>query len=706
MPEPSQASIDFDASRAIERDAPGARASMTARRDRAATAVAGAIVIASLALRAVVRGPYYPGWDIMLAVTGAFCAATKPLRDTLRLAFDTHPQSHLSVSSYSVFGALIPGYLDSLYPWEYWPHLVALILVAATFWLIAIALELPWRRRWIVLLAWAASPPLLSFALVGFPWGTAFLPHAVAMVAILKPSVRRSWLLTPLLCLVATVVAWQGYDLGKTVFVAFLAGAILVRNVPLLTRLVWLAVGAFQVWAVVTHQSGPTHAFIGTRPDGIWPILAALGTVGRSLVTRHGVDLPFLLVAAALGLCCVRRDRLFLATQLAVQLGLVVLLTMSAQSELRPRRFLAVGYCAVVIVGAAFRADSPLRGRRAIVAVLVAGVIAQIGSFVAFASWPRPAVDFPLPYTHSEADYMVVRPPIDWATRMSEDVLAGDTLVVVYGRFAYDENATNPTAVLERVYLHVGHDRFVRQVHVFGSLPCGFSCLPLRPLSEIEHGVAQVASNAAVSSRPVHLYYSQDFHLTYEHTFETESALVFAAVRRHFALRDELVLGPKLLHFRLVPRPAGASGGITMARAGGDLVGATSPVEERVRVTWNRLPFEHYWVVDQPRPPRSAYVDARPWPGALRVQLSGTMTIARSGRYELILGAEEPAELRLDGEKLLSTPGGGIRIDQASRPLAPGDHDVQVAYDDAQGTAHLLVDVYREGDGDPAAPAP
>jgi hypothetical protein len=88
------------------------------------------------------------------------------------------------------------------------------------------------------------------------------------------------------------------------------------------------------------------------------------------------------------------------------------------------------------------------------------------------------------------------------------------------------------------------------------------------------------------------------------------------------------------------------------------------------------------------------------------VQLSGTMTIARSGRYELILGAEEPAELRLDGEKLLSTPGGGIRIDQASRPLAPGDHDVQVAYDDAQGTAHLLVDVYREADGEPAAPAP
>ena len=50
-------------------------------------------------------------------------------------------------------------------------------------------------------------------------------------------------------------------------------------------------------------------------------------------------------------------------------------------------------------------------------------------------------------------------------------------------------------------------------------------------------------------------------------------------------------------------------------------------------------------------------------------------------------------------------PGGGTQIMQTSRPLAPGPHALEVTYDDANGTAHLLVDTYREPDDAPAPPA-
>jgi hypothetical protein len=81
----------------------------------------------------------------------------------------------------------------------------------------------------------------------------------------------------------------------------------------------------------------------------------------------------------------------------------------------------------------------------------------------------------------------------------------------------------------------------------------------------------------------------------------------------------------------------------------------------------------------------------------MRVHLFGTLTIARAGRYELLLGADDTAVLRIDGEPVLSTPGGGIRIEQAFRSLAEGPHSIDVTYDDAAGTAHLLVDMRHEG---------
>jgi hypothetical protein len=673
---------------------------VSARREWAATAGAAIVVATSLVARVAIRDRYYPGWDIVFATQGTFVATTKSVREALALVVDPTAFGSLSVPRNSLLCALLPGYLGRLWPWEYWGHLVTLLLVVATLALVATAMTLPARRWWIVLLAWGASPALLSFSLAGFPWATAFLPHALALVAVLHPRVRRTWFLGPILCTAAVATAWQGYELGKTAFVVFLAGAVLLGEVPVLARLLWLATGAFQLHTVLVHPSAATFAFMSTPIPSVWPVVEATGRVMTDVFfVPHGLDLPFLLAAAVVALVALRRDRLFLATLLAVQLGLVVVLAMNSPGELRPRRFLVVGYCALTLVAAAFRGDARPRAHAAIVVLLVAGTVGQVGNLVAFARGPRPAVDYPLPYTYSQADYMVPRPPIDWAARMGDEVLAGDTVLVVYGRFAYDENATNPTNVLERIYLRVGHERFVRSVLVFGSLPCGYDCLPLRPLSDIDRALADITPDGPILPSSVHLYYSQDLFLTYEHTFETESATAFAAIRRRFALREESVLGPKLLHFRLVPRPADATDGITITQPTGLLTHGTSGLGEATAVTWSSLPFERYWVLDEPRPPRSSYVEPRPW-GAdpLRVALRGTLALARTGHYEVILGADESAEVLLDGKPVVSKLGPDFRVAQVSLPLAAGTHALEVTATDQDGVAHLLVDIYREGD--------
>ena len=56
--------------------------------------------------------------------------------------------------------------------------------------------------------------------------------------------------------------------------------------------------------------------------------------------------------------------------------------------------------------------------------------------------------------------------------------------MLLYNLGCYSESFTNPVGVLERLYLGLGHERFVQSVFVFGSERCRYSCLPIRPQAE------------------------------------------------------------------------------------------------------------------------------------------------------------------------------------------------------------------------------
>ncbi|HYV57169.1 MAG TPA: hypothetical protein VE911_06485, partial [Candidatus Nitrosopolaris sp.] len=399
----------------------------------------------------------------------------------------------LPFSVYSAPYSLIPGYLGRLWPWEYWVHVLVLVTFCGTLWTILRAAGLPLRAGGILLLGWGASPMLLSHAVEGYPWASAFLPHALALWITTSPSLRRRPLLTLLAALMVDELSWHVYELGKTVAVVFLAGTVLLPRVPRSTRAAWLVAALAQLGEVLfVHPTANINAFVYQRSSpwpavhpGLGAVMAGVAAVARAIATLE-LDLPVLLAAGVASCFFFRRDRRFLVALLLVQLGLVVLLAIFQADQLRPRRFIMVeGYCLVAIAWMCREASAV--PRRLIAALLVLGNVWQGAELIGFFSIPFAGTSFMMPYTYSrEGVGLVTLAHVDWAHALRREVEEGRRVLLLYNLDCYPENFTNPSGVLERLYLRLGHERFVRSVFVFGSRACRYCCLPIHPLTDFE----------------------------------------------------------------------------------------------------------------------------------------------------------------------------------------------------------------------------
>jgi hypothetical protein len=675
--------------------------------DRAATAgigrllppLAGVAVAGSLVARIASRGRYYPGWDLVAATEGYFLSSTRSPGEVLATVLHENRTHSLPFPLYSVLCNLVPGYLERLWPWEYWAHLVTFLLVLLTLWLIVRATGLRGPRRWIVVLAWGASPALLSFSLAGFAWATAFLPHALALCVTLDRTLHRRRALAAVLCLIANETALHVYELGKTVFVVFLGAAVLVRDAPRSARAIWIGAGLLGLYATLARTTSNLFEFTRLHPGGPG-VVAALRTVADAVLVSRMVDLPILLVAAVLSFWLFRRDRLFVLAMLLVQMGLVVVLATVGAEAVRPRRYLMVDYYCLVAIACAFREAEPAsahgaRGRALLLALLVAGNVWQMGDLVRFVREPRADRGWTMPYTFSQSDYMVPFAEVDWAAEMAQRVERGEKLIVVYNLDAYTENHTNPTGVLERVYLRVGHRRFVDSVFVFGSTTCRYDCLPIRPLAELPDVVDAIRPGGPIDPATVSVYYTQELHRTSRHTFTHESATIFGAIRSRFVLGEASPPGAKFLRFTVAPRTDTGPLDATLER--GTVSWAAAASEER-SVPWESFPLEYYWVLDEPPP--SPFLLAREWNDRpIAIRASGTLHVTAGGRFALLLGSDEPSQLTLDGALVLENAAAGtFQLVQRTVTLAPGWYELEVRDTDQEGIAHLLVDLHDADD--------
>jgi hypothetical protein len=116
--------------------------------------------------------------------------------------------------------------------------------------------------------------------------------------------------------------------------------------------------------------------------------------------------------------------------------------------------------------------------------LLFAGALWQLGATVAWAARPltveRGHFVHPLPFTWSSVDFFPDPGAIDrelvWLDRLRNDV----EVVVPTKPDDPSENCTDPQALLERLYLSVGHARFVARLRVTpGLIRCSWASLPL-----------------------------------------------------------------------------------------------------------------------------------------------------------------------------------------------------------------------------------
>jgi hypothetical protein len=194
--------------------------------------------------------------------------------------------------------------------------------------------------------------------------------------------------------------------------------------------------------------------------------------------------------------------------------------------------------------------------RTALVVLLAAGAAWQLVDLVRFVRAPFPQRHrwvYTMPFADSQADYMVETRDVDWLLELRARAQAGETLLLVYDLGAYDENYTNPSASLERLYLYLGHDAFVRTVFAFGSTPCRHACVPVRPMAELGPFLdsLEAGTGPALATLTGYWVVEQPYD-TPQFTADRRHAL--DELRRRFAVTVETPLTAKYHRFRLAPR--------------------------------------------------------------------------------------------------------------------------------------------------------
>ena len=445
--------------------------------------LAVAIVLVSLFLRIWHRDGLYPGWDILGAADGLRIVSTQTPVEIFAWLRERQFDASLSWNVYGVPLVLVPGVLTWLYPWEHWAAVTTFVFTTAAFALAAWAV-LPRGERWLMLLGLGASGALLSSLISGFAYGSAFWPYAVALAVVFR---GRRFVPSLLGTLLALLLAWQVQELGPTVCAVFVLAGIGRRDVPLQFRLLWLAGGALGAYLAVAHPPG----IVKTRPS--IPALEHLErTTENVLAVFRGPlrpDTPILLPLALVAALLLQRDRLLWWGLLALQVMLMAWLALTeGPDKLWPRRLLLLDSVALLIVAVA--ATQRPRWRPLVLGALAIANVWQLAETVAWVRAPRDpegkGFSFPLPYTHTTLDYMVDLPTTAWTDEIQRDIDAGKRIILIYNMNAYTENATNPTAVPERLYLRLGHERFLDTVLMFGSSDVRQHPFPVRPMETLD----------------------------------------------------------------------------------------------------------------------------------------------------------------------------------------------------------------------------
>jgi hypothetical protein len=668
--------------------------------------------LVSIIARVVYRGSYYPGWDALGPAHGLYLVSTLPFTEAVAEAF--HLSRHFAIWNHinSALFTLIPGWLGRAWPWEYWAPLLTFVLFVLTLWPMLGVSGLRVRDGWVVLLAVGAAPALLSFAVAGYPFVTGFLPHALALRITLAGGLQRRWLATLALSLLVTELSWHVYPLGRTCFTVFAAAAFLQRGVPATTRGVWLSVACLQLAMIRAYSSRLVGDYVMWDSMSVEQIALALRHVGEALFVTQTLSIPLLFVVGLASFLFFRERRLLLLGLFAVQMGLVVQLGLIDATWIRPRRFIVVEfYCIVAILCMLAEDDGSRlrqRAKQTCVALLVVGNLWQLYDLVDYMRVPVREQRHPLPYTFSQADYAVHASATDWAHELRARVEAGERLLLIYNFDAYPENTTDMAAVLERLYLSLGHERFVESVFVFGERPCRYTCLPIRPINELAMVLDGIRADGPMPPESFTGFYTlEQVPATWgAGVFALEVARIFAEVRRHFVIDLQSPKDAYHMRFTIAAKPSPPPVGVLV-----DIRSAQyRSAHETMRTEWQGFPIDVSWYDAAERTYDSSaipYLIARPWgPAPFATKLAGTLHVLESGYYNVLLGSDDDARITLNDTIIIDNGGmHPFHLTQRSMVLERGSYGFALEYEDFAGVARLVADIQRIDEGSPLGSA-
>ena len=140
-------------------------------------------------------------------------------------------------------------------------------------------------------------------------------------------------------------------------------------------------------------------------------------------------------------------------------------------------------------------------------------------------------------------------PEVNWLHELRARVKGDERLLLVYNFDCYAENFTNPSGVLERLYLSLGHERFVHSVFVFGSKSCRYSCLPIRPLTDLGTFLDSVRPDGSTPPATLTGYYDKKCRVLGNDAKEPDR--IFSIIRERFRIRPMSPPDARFLRFTI-----------------------------------------------------------------------------------------------------------------------------------------------------------
>ncbi|HKJ33995.1 MAG TPA: hypothetical protein VKA34_19340, partial [Balneolales bacterium] len=315
--------------------------------------------------RVLYRGYHYAGWEIIFAAEGLFLIKDFGFVEAINKAFyfTRHCQY---CGGDGIILNFIPGVILSIFPWEFWPHLLTFLLFIFSFWLCGISFQLKGKQWAWLALALGSSATLLSYSICGGQYVSGMLPHSLALLIIFHPYFKKNWFGGLLLGFLTIEISWHVYPLGKTIFILFFLAAFLQDNAAIKNRVVHFVLGAVSAFLIYSKNVGMVSEQMQKLDNLIAISWENFVNILKVIFWEPGLDL---LTIPVLGLICLlflRKNRLLFAGILLSQWLLVLLAGFHGLDLLRPRRFVLVDFYSIVVLLVIVKQWWPDIGKRSV----------------------------------------------------------------------------------------------------------------------------------------------------------------------------------------------------------------------------------------------------------------------------------------------------------------------------------------------------